>query len=382
MGNHRAERRGPRRRPSETRQATTKYAGRRVAGREASEVEVPISSGSDTLVLTSETTSTPSVPDAAASALIVASVPAPAPVPIDPTSVGLDVDVRRVEDEPAASLDTTTAFDADETAQLPLIKVAPGKRKAVRSARRGSLVRGLPPVPVLLGVAALAVSAGGAALTAQDADPASATSARVTQASALSGASGNATVELQERRAVVSRDGASRALGDVAEAEQQAAAEQQARQRNGALDKLAKQAEQQAAKIEANRWVLPIAGYRLTAEFGDYGLWATYHTGLDFAAPSGTPLRAVANARVTSTGYDGAYGNKTVLTLEDGTEIWYCHQTSISVSVGDTVRAGQDIGTVGSTGHVTGPHLHLEVRPGGGDPVDPATTLHHHGVTP
>ncbi len=61
------------------------------------------------------------------------------------------------------------------------------------------------------------------------------------------------------------------------------------------------------------------------------GLWSSNHTGLDFAAPSGTPIVAVANGMITETGYAGAYGNKTVETLEDGTEIWYCHQSAIGV---------------------------------------------------
>ena len=90
----------------------------------------------------------------------------------------------------------------------------------------------------------------------------------------------------------------------------------------------------------------------------------------------------MANGVVTSAEYDGSYGNKTVVTLDDGTELWYCHQTSFVVSSGETVRAGQLIGYIGSTGHVTGPHLHLEVHPGGGDPVDPYTALLVHGVTP
>ncbi len=161
-----------------------------------------------------------------------------------------------------------------------------------------------------------------------------------------------------------------------------AAAEQQAQERNAALAEFAAQAEQQAAKIAENQWQLPLSSYRLTATFGQFGLWATYHTGLDFAAPTGTPIMAVANGTVTSTGYDGSYGNKTVVTLDDGTELWFCHQTTIAVSVGESVTAGQVIGTVGSTGNTTGPHLHLEVRPGAGDPVDPYSALQVHGLNP
>ncbi len=103
---------------------------------------------------------------------------------------------------------------------------------------------------------------------------------------------------------------------------------------------------------------------------------------LDFAAPAGTPIASIANGVVSSTAYDGVYGNKTVVTLEDGTEVWYCHQTGFSVSAGDQVSSGQTIGTVGSTGNSTGPHLHLEVRPGAGDPVDPFTALAVHGLNP
>ncbi|MGH3358612.1 MAG: M23 family metallopeptidase [Nocardioidaceae bacterium] len=133
----------------------------------------------------------------------------------------------------------------------------------------------------------------------------------------------------------------------------------------------------------SGQWVLPVAGYSLSSTFGETGpYWETIHTGLDFAAASGTPLVAVTSGTITSAGYESAYGNKTVLTLDDGTEIWYCHQTSFEVSTGETVEPGETIGTVGATGNVTGPHLHLEVRPGGGDPVDPYATLQEHGVTP
>ncbi len=134
-------------------------------------------------------------------------------------------------------------------------------------------------------------------------------------------------------------------------------------------------------KTRPGAWVVPLSGYRLTARFGaSSGLWSSTHTGLDLAAPSGTPLRAITGAVVVSVGYDGAYGNKTVLRLPDGTELWYCHQSSTSVAVGQKVLPGQTIGTVGSTGNVTGPHLHLEVRPSEDSPVDPYASMAAHGV--
>jgi murein DD-endopeptidase MepM/ murein hydrolase activator NlpD len=231
----------------------------------------------------------------------------------------------------------------------------------------------------------LAVSAGGAVTAA---DPqlvgADKPSAKVMQASALSGTGAVASTNGSGSRGpVVSRDSRRDAAQSAAAGDDlYAAAEAQVKQRDAALAAFAAKAEKQAAKIKLNLWQLPVLGYHLTAGYGDYGLWSSYHTGLDFAADSGTPIYAIANGTISSASYDGAYGNKTVQTLEDGTELWYCHQTSFAVSAGETVRAGELIGYVGSTGNVTGPHLHLEVRPGGGDPVDPYTALVFHGVTP
>lgn len=163
-------------------------------------------------------------------------------------------------------------------------------------------------------------------------------------------------------------------------------AETQAKQRRQALRQLAAKTDKHAKDLQQTQWVLPLAGYRITATFGQAGsMWSTgYHTGLDFAAPVGTPLVAVAHGTITDiTEYDGAYGNWTTLTTDDGTEIWYCHQTTIDVSVGDEVDPGEHIGTVGQTGNVSGPHLHLEVHPDGDDDgIDPADVLEEHGVTP
>jgi murein DD-endopeptidase MepM/ murein hydrolase activator NlpD len=254
-----------------------------------------------------------------------------------------------------------------------------GKRRATPPPRR-SVVRNLPSLPLVAGVAVLAVSAGGA-VTASGAGVTALTSSgsSVEASGALGAAAGQA---LSRRGAVVSRDYTRDSGGEETDPELIALAEKQMAERAAKLEEMRKAAEKQAAKIKENKWVLPLASYSLTATFGQYGLWASYHTGLDFNGNTGDPIMAVANGTVTSTGYDGAYGNKTVITLDDGTEIWFCHQTSIYVSVGDRVNGGEVIGTVGATGNVTGSHLHLEVRPGGGGPVDPFQAFVEHGIVP
>ena len=129
--------------------------------------------------------------------------------------------------------------------------------------------------------------------------------------------------------------------------------------------------------------ILPIHDYHLSAGFGQSGpLWESIHTGLDFGASTGTDLVALADGSVTEVGDAGAYGNRTILTLEDGTEVWYCHQLTALVSVGQELEIGQPLGLVGSTGNTTGPHLHLEIRPDGGAPVDPSAWLTGHGLAP
>ena len=133
--------------------------------------------------------------------------------------------------------------------------------------------------------------------------------------------------------------------------------------------------------------VLPLAGYYLSAGYGQAGPhWESTHTGQDFAAPLGTTLVAVGDAVVTSVGDAGAYGLRTVLTLEDGTEIWYCHQLVAHVAAGDTVEVGQPVGGLGTSGNSTGPHLHLEVRPpatapGGPDGLAPGARPHAVALT-
>lgn len=136
---------------------------------------------------------------------------------------------------------------------------------------------------------------------------------------------------------------------------------------------------ERAAEAARPKWVAPTENYRLTAGFGDYGLWSSAHTGQDFAAPYGTAVRSVGDGKIVSTGYDGAYGNKIVVEHEDGTLTWYAHLAEILRTSGP-VKAGDVIGLVGSTGNSTGNHVHLEVRPSPDVPVPPLTWLRQHGV--
>jgi murein DD-endopeptidase MepM/ murein hydrolase activator NlpD len=266
---------------------------------------------------------------------------------------------------------------------------AAGKRRAASHAgSRGPLFPLLPSAPVLAGVAVLAASVGGAVVSTghqPDVDTvvATASASSRTGPGALAGTSKAADANLVDgRTTVVSRSGSRAATAEGTSTKLVKKAEDAAKARNQALAALGKAAEKQSAKIEANLWVSPLASYRLSAGFGQTSyLWSSVHTGLDLSAPSGTPIMSAARGVVTEIGYDGSYGNKTVVTLEDGTELWYCHQTSYAVSVGETVTPGEVIGYVGSTGNTTGPHLHIEVRPGAGDPVDPYAAFQAHGIT-
>jgi murein DD-endopeptidase MepM/ murein hydrolase activator NlpD len=153
---------------------------------------------------------------------------------------------------------------------------------------------------------------------------------------------------------------------------------QEARDKEEAAARAAREAERKLL----GTFTLPISGYTLTAGFGQAGTyWSHLHTGLDFAAPTGTAVRALGMGTITSAAWSGSYGYRIIETLPDGTEIWYCHLSSIVQGSG-AVKAGAVIARSGATGNVTGPHLHLEVRPGGGAPIDPKPWLVSHGLNP
>lgn len=109
----------------------------------------------------------------------------------------------------------------------------------------------------------------------------------------------------------------------------------------------------------------PVSG-TITSRFGaNSSIRVSSHTGLDIAAPSGTPYVAAASGTVTYAGYKGSLGNLIVITHSNGVQTYYGHSSKLYVSAGDTVSQGQTIGAVGSTGNSTGPHLHFEIRVNG-----------------
>ncbi|MFD9359898.1 M23 family metallopeptidase [Streptomyces sp. NPDC060031] len=166
-----------------------------------------------------------------------------------------------------------------------------------------------------------------------------------------------------------------------AEAAAAAAAEKAAQEAEAAQEAADAKAGQERLAELAGSFALPTSAYTLTSHYGDAGsMWSSgHHTGLDFAAPTGTPVKAVGSGKITSAGWSGAYGYRIVLELEDGTEVWYCHLSSMSVT-GGSVGTGETIGRVGATGNVTGPHLHLEVRQGGST-SDPLAWLRSKGLS-
>ncbi|MFV0128217.1 M23 family metallopeptidase [Streptomyces sp. HMX112] len=144
-----------------------------------------------------------------------------------------------------------------------------------------------------------------------------------------------------------------------------------------------KKREEEAARREAMRpkFMLPVKLHQLSAYYGQAGVnWMSLHTGIDFPVQYGTPVMAATDGTVR-TQWNSAYGNMAIVTAEDGTETWYCHLSSTKIRSGE-VKAGDVIAYSGNSGNSTGPHLHFEVRPGGGAAIDPLPWLRSHGVDP
>ena len=120
---------------------------------------------------------------------------------------------------------------------------------------------------------------------------------------------------------------------------------------------------------------LPITG-TISSRYGvSSSIRSSKHTGLDIAAPKGTPIKVIADGKVTFAAQSGSYGYLVKVDHGNGVETWYAHTSKMYVTVGEEVKAGDVIAAVGSTGNSTGPHLHLEVRING-EHVNPQKYLY------
>lgn len=120
-----------------------------------------------------------------------------------------------------------------------------------------------------------------------------------------------------------------------------------------------------------DEFIMPSRG-SISSRFGQR--WNSFHTGVDLASRRGTPNRAADGGKVIFAGWQGNYGKLIIIDHENGYTTYYAHNDTISVSVGERVARGDIIGTVGTTGNVTGPHLHFEIRKDG-VPLDPMNFL-------
>ena len=117
--------------------------------------------------------------------------------------------------------------------------------------------------------------------------------------------------------------------------------------------------------VSGEGWARPCSWRKLTSPYG-YRIHPTtgqykFHNGVDLANDQGTPIYAARSGRVTVATYGGTYGNYVTINHGDGYSSLYAHMTRYVVHKGDTVKRGQLIGYMGSTGRSTGPHLHFSI---------------------
>ncbi|MBQ7535445.1 MAG: peptidoglycan DD-metalloendopeptidase family protein [Stomatobaculum sp.] len=156
------------------------------------------------------------------------------------------------------------------------------------------------------------------------------------------------------------------------EEEERKRAEEEARRKREAEAAAKAASQKQAAAKDLGSihfiWPCPASG-RITSPFGKRSSptkgASTYHNGVDIGAATGTNIVAAASGEVVSAGYSGASGNMIMISHGGGIYTLYMHCSKINCSEGQTVKAGQTIGKVGSTGVSTGPHLHFAIRSGG-----------------
>ncbi|SCL19460.1 Peptidase family M23 [Micromonospora nigra] len=163
------------------------------------------------------------------------------------------------------------------------------------------------------------------------------------------------------------------------ELKQASIASEDAAARAGAADRATRDSARGGAEQvdESDVWLLPLQGYDFTSPYGMR--WGKLHTGVDLVAAEGTPYVAIHDGTVTKAGWFGGYGYTVIVQHPDGSEAIYGHSSAVSVKEGQQVKAGDQLGLVGNTGHSYGSHLHLEIHVKG-EPRDPVPWLQERGV--
>ncbi|MCF3961121.1 peptidoglycan DD-metalloendopeptidase family protein [Streptomyces fuscigenes] len=276
--------------------------------------------------------------------------------------------------EPAGTADASGAVVTrpGRAADRANARGAASRSRRRAPAKRSALLTIAVPSACVMGVAGIAAASVSAVGGSDDKQDDTATTAAADPASVEPVAAND---KMDTQLAALSAD--ARDFGDRASRTQER------------LDLKARQAaqkkkrEEEAARKEAARpkYLLPVKRRGLSAYFGQAGVnWMSVHTGIDFPVMTGTPVMAVTDGTVR-TQWNSSYGNMAIVTAADGTETWYCHLSSTRVRSG-SVKAGDVIAYSGNTGNTTGPHLHFEVRPGGGAAIDPLPWLRGHGLDP
>ncbi|MGW6569128.1 M23 family metallopeptidase [Streptomyces sp. NPDC054975] len=189
---------------------------------------------------------------------------------------------------------------------------------------------------------------------------------------------------LDAQAAAQEREAAEAEAKRVAEARAKAEAKRKAEARAKEIREAKERAAREAERKRLNSFQLPVAGSYVSTGYQTGGsLWSSgSHSGVDFHAAYGTKVVSVGSGTVVEAGWGGAYGNNIVIRMNDGTYTQYGHLSAISVSVGQSVTPGQQIGISGSTGNSTGPHLHFEARTTAeyGSDINPVAYLRARGV--
>jgi murein DD-endopeptidase MepM/ murein hydrolase activator NlpD len=272
------------------------------------------------------------------------------------------LDTPAADEEPVRHDFAADGPEGDGTRDEP---AARSRRR--KPAKRSALLTIAVPSMAVMGVAAVGAAAVGGVGIAQGSAKA--------QADGQDSGGTAPTTQLDRQLSGVSRD-----ADDFATRASRTQERLDLKDRQAAAAKVRAQA---AARKEALRpkFVLPVTQKGLSAYFGQAGEhWMRLHTGIDFPVQTGTPVMAATDGTVR-TQWNPSYGNMAIVTAPDGTETWYCHLSSTKIRSGK-VQAGTVIAYSGNTGNTTGPHLHFEVRPNGGQPVDPLPWLLAHGLDP